>query len=99
MECNLIKMMKKQLSFIEVKMILIPFCLQMFEWILFYIGTMEIHGLSQKKVQCIIRLFRSGIRKKNRKWKEIFTFSPSSDVQKYISIICEFCLARQGCVV
>ena len=49
MECNLIKMMKKQLSFIEVKMILIPFCLQMFEWILFYIGTTEIHGLSQKK--------------------------------------------------
>ena len=49
MECNLIKMMKKELSFIEVKMILIPFCLQMFEWILFYIGTMEILGLSQKK--------------------------------------------------
>lgn len=48
-------------------MILIPFCLQMFEWILFYIGTMEIHGLSQKKVQCIIRLFRSGIRKKGQK--------------------------------
>ena len=59
-------MMKKQFFF-EAKMILIPFCLQMFEWILFYIGTMEIHGLSQKKVQCIIRLFRPGIRKKGQK--------------------------------
>lgn len=66
-ECNSIKWWRNSFFF-EVKMILIPFCLQMFEWILFYIGTMEIHGLSQKKkVQCIIRLFRSGIRKKGQK--------------------------------
>lgn len=63
-------------------MILIPFCLQMFEWILFYIGTMEIHGLSQKKkYNASSDSFALAFEKKDRKWKEIFTLSPSSDVK------------------